>query len=327
MNILICAADPADKALSAFASRSFPSGTAREIVADAVFSRVCRKKAPGAFVYFDAGLGSDRVIELASKLDSLDCRGWGVLDRRGESTDPAAYFFAGACDYVGAALFKSGFGPGRFDDALAFAGVPEGGGETEPIAAGPGGRGSFPGWPALEEGTDIAVRFCYAAIGNQKNLLERIGEKRLDKLREDFAAFLEPWSKECGGIVWIRDNAGCLLLFPPQDEGMNPVLAAFRLLLDRALIGYEVFKLEVPLSFRFAFHAGRTTWQRPGATGKIVSEDVNFAFHLGGKAAGDGYIVSSSDAEKAVPSSLRDLFSAAGDFEGRSLIASRRFKD
>lgn len=327
MNILICAADPADKALSAFAVRSFAAAAPYEIVADAAFSRTFRKKAPGAFVYIDAGLGRERVIELASKLEEVECRGWGVFDRKGETADPAAYFFAGASDYVGAALFKSGLGPGRFDGALAFSGPPGDAAPDESASTPPVARESFPGWTALEEGADIAVRFCYVAVGRQKELLERIGEKRLDKLREDFAAFLESWSKECGGIVWIRETAGSLLLFPPLDEGMNPVLAAFRLLLDRALIGYEVFRLEVPLSFRFAFHAGRTIWQRPGATGKIVAEDVNFAFHLGSKAAGDGYIVASSEAERVVPASLRDLFSAAGDFEGRNLIASRRFKD
>jgi hypothetical protein len=68
-------------------------------------------------------------------------------------------------------------------------------------------------------------------------------------------------------------------------------------------------------------------WRKPGATGKIVAEDVNFAFHLGTKAAGDGYILASTDAEGAIPACLRDLFSPAGDFEGRSLLASRRFKD
>ena len=97
--------------------------------------------------------------------------------------------------------------------------------------------------------------------------------------------------------------------------------------LDRALIGYEVFKLEVPLTFRFAFHAGHTQWRKPGATGNVISEDVNFVFHLGMKAAGDGYILASADAERAVPECLRELFSEAGDYEGRSLIASRKFKD
>jgi hypothetical protein len=320
MKLIICAAAPEDKKLVAFAARSFSRGFEVEILADPAFSRSCKKKAPDSFVYFEAGLGLDRVIELAAKLDGIEACGWGVLDREGESADPAAWFFAGASDYIGPALCKAGVGSERLGEALAYAGL------AEERAADPDEE-AFPGWASLEEGASVSVRFLYAAIGNQKGLLERIGEKRLDKLREDFAAFLESWSKECGGIVWIRETAGCLMLFPPEDEGMNPVLAAFRLLLDRALVGYEIFKLEVPLTFRLAFHAGRTMWQRPGATGKIVSEDVNFVFHLGSKAAGDGYIVSSSETEKAIPACLRDLFAAAGDFEGRSLIASRRFKE
>lgn len=320
MRILICAADGEDKKLTAFAARSLSSGGEVEIVADSAFARASKRKAPNSLVYFDAGLGTERILELAGKLGELESCAWGVIDRSGESPDPAAFFFAGACDYIGAQLFKSGFGPDRLDEALAYSGLVE----DEPDEA---EAPAFPGWTELKEGASVPVRFCYAAIGNQKENLERIGEKRLGKLREDFATFLESWSKECGGIVWIRETAGCLLLFPPKDEGMNPVLAAFRLLLDRALIGYEVFKLEVPLTFRFAFHAGRTMWRKPGDTGNIVAEDVNFAFHLGTKAAGDGYILVSAEGGGAIPACLGDLFSPAGDFEGRALLASRKFRD
>jgi hypothetical protein len=320
MKFLICAADSEDKRLAAFASRSFPAQEAAEIVADATFVRSCKKKAVDSFVYFDTALGDRRILELAGKLGEIEGCAWGILDRSGESQDPAAYFFAGASDYIGPALFKSGLDSGRLNEAIVFAGL-EDPPDEEPA------EDIFPGWSEIEEGSDVPVRFCYAAIGNHRTLLERIGEKRLDKLREDFASFLESWSKECGGIVWIKETTGCLLLFPPRDVGMNPVLAAFRLLLDRALIGYEVFKLEVPLSFRFAFHAGHTMWRKPGATGSIVAEDVNFAFHLGMKAAGDGYILVSAEADSAVPTCLRDLFSPAGVFEGRSLLASKKFMD
>jgi hypothetical protein len=322
MSVILCVPDPADKKLAAFVARSFAGLEAPELIAEGAFSRSCKKKAPGAFVYFDAALGFERLLELAEKLGDLEDCGWGVLDPGGVSQDPATYFFAGASDYVGPAAYKSGLSAARLDQALAYAGLLGEEGDRDSSAG-----LSFPGWSALSEGDEIPVRFCYAAVGNQKSLLERIGDKRLNKLREDFAVYLEPWAKECGGIVWIKESAGCLVLFPPVDEGMNPVLAAFRLLLDRALVGYEVFKLEVPLSFRFAFHSGHTQWRKPGATGSVVSEDVNFVFHLGMKAAGDGYILSSDEADGAIPDCLRDLFSAAGDFEGHSLKASRRFKD
>jgi hypothetical protein len=321
MKVIVCAADVEDKKLASFVSRSF-SSLQPELLLDSAFSRVCKKKAAGALVYFDSSLGDKRILELAAKLGEVESCAWGVIDRTGSLPDPASFFFAGACDYVGPSLFKSGLDACRLDEALVYGALaeePDEDCEEEAVA--------FPGWDALKEGEEAQVRFCYAAIGNQKSLLERIGEKRLGKLKEDFAAFLEPWSKECGGIVWIKESLGCLLLFPPRDEGMNPVLASFRLLLDRALIGYEVFKLEVPLTFRFAFHSGHTSWQKPGSTGKIVSEDVNFVFHLGMKAAGDGYILVSGEAAGAVPPTLSDLFAPAGDFEGRSLIASQRFRD
>ena len=321
MKVIICTAEAEDKKLASFAARSFPLSQF-EIVLDSAFSRVCKKKAVGALVYFDGNLGDKRILELAAKLGGLESCAWGVIDRAGSLPDPASYFFAGACDYIGPSLFKSGLDACRLDEALVYGGLAE-----EPSDDACEEEVPFSGWDALKEGEEAQVRFCYAAIGNQKNLLERIGEKRLDKLKEDFAAFLGPWSKECGGIVWIKESSGCLLLFPPRDEGMNPVLASFRLLLDRALIGYEVFKLEVPLTFRFAFHSGHTSWQKPGSTGKIVSEDVNFVFHLGMKAAGDGYILASRETAGAVPPTLSDLFGPAGDFEGRSLIASNKFRD
>ena len=321
MKLIVCAADAEDKKLAAFVAKSF-AGHESEILLEAAFSRALKRKATGALVYFDACLGRERILALAAKLEGVEGSAWGVIDRSGDLVDPASLFFAGACDYVGPALFKAGLAPDRVGAALAYAGLAE-----EGEGAGCEVEESFPGWAALKVGEEVEVRFCYVAIGNQKWLVERIGEKRLDKLKEDFAAFLESWSKECGGIVWIKENSGCLLLFPPRDEGMNPALAAFRLLLDRALLGYEVFKLEVPLTFRIAFHSGATSWQKPGSTGKVVAEDVNFVFHLGMKHACDGCIVSSLEGAEAIHPALSDLFSSAGEFEGRALVESKKFKD
>jgi hypothetical protein len=323
MRILAYVADPADRKLAGLVSKAAPKGCEPELLPLASLAKTCRKKAPGAFVYLDAQAEPDpaRLLELGAKLGAIEGCAWGVIDRSGAVADPAALFFAGAKDYIGPRLCREGLEPGRLERALSFAGLAPA--PDEAPAAAP----RFPGWASLSPGDKVQVRFCYAAIGNQRELLERIGEKRLNKLKEDFAAFLEPWAKECGGICWIREQSGCLLLFPPRDEGMNPVLAAFRLLLDRALVGYEVFRLETPLSFRFAFHAGATMWRPPGATGTLISDDVNFIFHLGAKAADDGTIFVSDAAERSVPSFLRDLFAPVGDFEGRHLLASKRFRD
>jgi hypothetical protein len=321
MKVLACAADPADRKLAAYLRAALPEGTALETVSAASFSRSFRVKAVGVFVYFlAAGLGQRKVLSLAAKLEGIAGCSWGVIDPAGESDDPAAYFFAGARDYVGARLCKSGGDPRRTAAAFSYAASCGDGPER-------GRQPRFAGWDGLSEGEEIRVLFCYAALADQEGLAERIGEKRLGKLKEEFCAFLDSWSRESGGIAWIRDSDGCLLLFPTEGGTASPVLGAFRLLLDRVLIGYEHFRLPAPVSFRFAFHAGRTTWKKPGATGTVVSEDVNFAFHLGQRAAGNGYIVVSEDSADAIPSSLRDLFAPAGSFEGRALSTSRRFRD
>jgi len=328
VRILVYAADPADRKLAQFFRQSQASDPSLELefLPLAGFARSWRKRAPRAFVYIDvdADLDPARLADIASKLASAEACSWGFLDRAGKMEDPAAFFFEGAKDYVGPRLFRAGLSPERLGRLMAFAGAkacPDEADDAEAAAR------PFRGWSALALGDEIRVRFCYAAVGNQRELLERIGEKRLNKLKEDFAAFLETRAKDCGGISWIREKSGNLLLFPPRDEGMNPILAAFRLLLDRALIGYEVFRLETPLTFRFAFHAGTTMWRPPGSTGTVVSDDVNFIFHMGVKAAEDGGITVSAEAERCLPACLRDLFSPAGDFEGRALLASRRFRD
>lgn len=300
---------------------ALPPGTSIEILPIQGLKRALSKIDPGGIVYLDVrSIEESEIRKHTAVLASNEDVAWGILDPMGCITDVAALFFMGAKDYLGPTLLRQAIPPSRLDTVRAFAGV-----ETQqPLAEAVQG---FPGWSRIAEGAEIAVRFCYASVGDPDGLRENIGEKRLRRLREDFSTFMGSWAAECKGIAWMRDPEGVLLLFPNTDEGANPVLSAFRLILDRALVGYEVFNLEVPFTFRFAFHAGKTIWRRPGATGTIISGDVNFIFHLGAKFAADGRITLSQDTEASIPSTIHDLFVPIGDFEGRRILASRRFKD
>ncbi len=321
MRIVVYASEAELPRLSTGFERALPSDAALEILPFSSFGRSYKKKAPGALVYIDAaGQGPERLCELGSHLAEIQSCAWGIIDRGGELADPAALFFEGASDYLGPQAFRGShvLSAGRLSAALVFAGL---------SSSIPEHRPPFPGWNSIKDGAEVEVRFCYASIASQKELIERIGEKRLHKLREDFASFLGPWAAESGGIVWIKEPAGCLALFPPSDEGMNPILSAFRILIDRILVGFEVFHLETPLNFRFAFHEGKTMWRPPGSTGSVVSEDVNFIFHLGSKGTPDGMILVSGESEASIPPYLRDLFAPAGDFEGHQVFSSKRFRD
>ncbi len=320
MRILLFSERPeaAERALRA----ALPGTAVLETLPLRGLKRAVQKPLEADLVYLDAGGVSEASLyRYASALSASGKVPWGVLDPDGNLVDPARAFFLGAKDYAGPGALGGGITEQRLRDIRAFAGL---------VSAAPGTpvpAKRFPGWDNLQEGAEIAVRFCYVSVGDPEGLRERIGEKRLRKLREDFAGFMASWAVECGGIAWMRDPEGTLLLFPERDEGTSPILAAFRLILDRALVGYEMFRLEVPLTFRFSFHAGRTVWRRPGSTGTIVSGDVNFIFHLGAKYCSDGRITLSAETESSIPAPIRDLFLPAGDFEGRRILASRRFRD
>ena len=318
MRILVFTEEPARA--ERYLRTAFPTDTSLEILPLRGLKRAAQKPLSADLVYLDIrGVGDAGLSKYAPALSSAGKLLWGVLDPEAELADPARAFFSGAKDYAGPGVLKTGIIEERLERVRGFAGV-----ETPKT---PESAKRFPGWNRIPEGSEIAVRFCYVSVGDPEGLREAIGEKRLRRLREDFAEFMSSWAAEYGGIAWMRDPEGTLLLFPERDEGTSPVLAAFRLILDRALIGCEVFRLEIPLTFRFSFHSGTTIWRRPGSTGTIVSGDVNFIFHLGAKYCSDGRITLSAETESSIPAPIRDLFVPAGDFEGRRILASRKFRD
>lgn len=296
----------------------FPAKVEVETMAISSLKRSVERRAD-RFVYLDArGLGNEALLEAAAWLSGRSEIAWGVLDPDGAVADPAALFFAGAADYLGPGVLP--VDETRLRCALARA-------HRDDEAPEPEQARSFPGWSKLREGKEYDFLFCHAAIGEADRLRDAIGEKRLAKLRESFAAHMAEIAEGLDGKAWILESHGLLLVFPPKATSDSPVLAAFELLLDRALVGYEVFKLEVPLTFRFAFHAGKAPWRPPGATGTVVSEDVNFIFHLANRGGHDGRITLSAACADAIPPQLSDIFLPGSAFEGYDTLVSRRFLD
>ncbi len=278
--------------------------------------RTIAAAAEEGFPYLDASGADERAFR--KKVAELADKGiaFGVLDPLGAIADPASLMFAGAKDYVGPALFKAGVDAARLEDAAVRSGAREGEGQAT----------AFPGWRKLVEGREYRFLFCYSAICDQAGLRGKIGETRLAALRDSYAAHMASVFMETNGLLWMKDQNGILLVFPEDPAGESPVKIAYELLVNRALIGYESFRLEVPIGFKFVFHAGATVWRRPGSTGSVVSEDVNFIHHLALRHAEDDRITVSGTCLKAIPPQIEDLFSAGAKFEGHKSYASIAFK-
>ncbi|MDR1429217.1 MAG: hypothetical protein LBI85_02925 [Spirochaetaceae bacterium] len=269
---------------------------------------------------------------------------WGILDPKGIVSDPAEYFFLGASDYLGPGPFKKGIDKKRLAAMKAFASRASGGGVLKGSAPLSGKKGgvslweggnsarlqgaAFKGWGSVSSGQVYPFFFFFVSLSGPSSLRGRLGEAGYITLRDRLKNYLQQVFKPVDGLLWMESETTCLLLVPSKIQNVQAALAsALRMLLNTPLIAHEVFGMAaIPLEFTLALHYGKTAYKPPGKTGTVVSDAVNFVFHLGHKYAGRGRLTISNEVpEEAVPEGVRDLFVSAGEYEGRTLIHSRRF--
>jgi len=282
---------------------------------------------PDDLVYLDtAGMDAASYKKQLRKLKTL-CAGafWGIIDSADLVDDPAELFQEGALDFIGRALLDREPSSARIKRVIDYA---RRSGSAECAAVpdeGPGER-IFPGWSTIKPGEDHDFYFLYVSPENQGALKTRLGESGFTVLRDRLKNYIVQVLASAEALVWMQNEASLLLLVPVQEDRSRRIVEyCLRLLLNLSLVGYEQLGLEIPLPLVFALHRGHTLFQPPGNTGTVVSEDVNFIFHLGAKKAEARRLTLSAEAKKAIPSRLADLFVAAGSFEGKEILQSRLF--
>jgi hypothetical protein len=259
---------------------------------------------------------------------------YGILDPKGESPDPAAFFFDGAADYIGPKALKAGIEKKRFKAALAWRGAEgevkkdtaEAPGKTEKRSKFPAGK--FPPWTSIRSGTAIPALFLFVSLSGpgKTNLRSRLGEAGYKLLQTRLRMLLQQRFQEANALLWMETESNCLLLIPPKAESAKAAaVASLKLVLAAPLIAAETFGIFIPLSFTIAMHYGKTPYHAPGKTGTLVSDAVNFIFHLGTKCAEPGRLTLSGEVPPEGIAPLADLFVPAAEFEGRSLLHSRLF--
>jgi hypothetical protein len=119
----------------------------------------------------------------------------------------------------------------------------------------------------------------------------------------------------------------CLFLLPPKAKNAEAaVLSCIRMLISAPLIAIEVLGLTMPANLVFALHYGSISYKPPGKTGTVVSDAVNYVFHLGSKKAEPGRLIISGELpDGTVPKEFEDFFISAGEFEGRKIWHTKKF--
>lgn len=269
-----------------------------------------------AIIYLDAAALPKR--GLADALDRLSCARhlrWAIIDRVRTIRDPASVFHSGACDYVGPDAEEGSIDSQRLDRVAAFAS------RLDPEASRHHAHRShglaFPGWDALEEGKNYELLSLYAALADADGLRTRLGETRFARLKANAQSLAHNLAQDAGGILWIVDDRSFLLLFQP-DAATQVMTSCLKVLANMQLISFEQFRLDQEsVSISFSLRRASIPWQKPGKTGTVISDALNYIFHLGRRFTPPGSIDLVDGLGSELPPRLAARLESAGDFEGR----------
>lgn len=304
------------------------------------------KPLESAFFYFHAASlrnasEGDGLVEDIRDLASRFAGRVAVFDPEGVVTDPARLFFAGAVDYLGAEPLRGGVSPDRLDETLSYSGVPikEEGGDgnldvsrdlpsleslrtAEPIRP-PRERRSGGDWSTVRAGVEYTFWLLHITLDGARRYAAGSSDAMASQISERFREHVLSEVERFGGRVWIWKRYSGLLLFPFDGERCAPIIPTFRLMMNRIIANTELYKLKTPVSYRLALHLGNVIYRETGRTGKIVSEDMNFVFHLAERFTGPGEMSITDLALSYVPEGLYRYFEPKGTFEGLAVYRMR----
>jgi hypothetical protein len=125
----------------------------------------------------------------------------------------------------------------------------------------------------------------------------------------------------------MNSGKACLFLIPPKIKNIETAIkSCITMIISTPLIVLESLAVSFPLDFIFALHYDSINYKPPGKTGTIISDAINFIFHLGTKKAEPGRLTISGELpDKTIPQLLQDCFLPAGEFEDRKIMHTKKF--
>ena len=238
----------------------------------------------------------------------------GFVDSKLVVPDTAELFHRGAVDYLGPELLKSELATQRIKSAAEFRPFEA---PPEPVPAKPSQSAALGSdWQRIRTGREYLFVLLYIEIDLIDEWKKKSGKTHLDEVMESFHKHVKRIVAPVDGRVWMWMNSGGLVLIPFDGESCPTVERCMKVILDRIIISAEYYTYNTIITYRMALHIGSTLYESRGNTGKIVSDTVNFMFHLGQKYLKPQNLFLTETIVPFLPEGLRDCFTDAGTFEG-----------
>jgi hypothetical protein len=279
----------------------------------------------GEHVYLDLGSVPKRQRdEWIEGLAATKGLYWAVIDRTPVLADPAALFWQGACDYLGAGAPEGVVDQVRLAAIQAYAERMEN--HVPRSNHHRAHQGSFPGWDALSEGNTYELCAFFTGVWDADGLRTRLGEQRFARFKAAALGVVNLIIQEHGGLLWISDDQSFLALFPPELASQL-VVSSMRVLANMRLISYEQLRLEQEVGcLYFCLMRCKLPWQKPGQTGNVISDALNYMYHLGRKFTPACTIDLVDDVAETLEPRLKAFFLDVGNFENRSIHRFQGFE-
>lgn len=304
-------------------------------------------------LYLDvSGMPAAQRTRSLRRLLAMNGTAVGILDPQHELSDPAAWIREGAVDYLGAAVSELKIKPRRFEEVLEWRGT-KSKHQVEPVSSGASSPPTAatrtaatshiqihpefpremiplpkliptpPQWSRIRAGTEHSFAMMYVGLDLGRSVSSDSRAGMLQSSLKDFQAALKEEIAPFHGKLWFwKDTAG-LVLFPFDGESGDAVLAAMRIVLSRLFWQAEGRTNYVTKHFRLALDLGNTVYSDGAQRETLVSDMVNYMFHLGGKHAQDGQLVLSEEMLSRCPEGLRAYFVPCGRFGGKKIWRMR----
>ncbi len=265
--------------------------------------------------YVDLAEYENEPAKLLRKLREDDLLRVGIVDARGVVEDVAALFHHGAVDYLGPALLTSEASTKRLRAAFEYRPVVV---KAAPRAASPKPaewRVSGKSWRGIKSGNEYTFVLLYIEIDLTDEWKKESGREHLDEVMSAFHRHVKHVIAPLRGRVWMWTESGGVVLFPFDGVVCPPIEMCMKLIVDRTIISVEHYSYNTRITYRMALHIGNTFYQVRGNTGTLISDTVNFTFHLGQKFLAPGSFCITETVAPFLAEGLRDCFLPAGRFE------------
>lgn len=174
-------------------------------------------------------------------------------------------------------------------------------------------------WDRVKENSEYSFCFLFVELLPSGEWKGKSGASHQEQMQTAFQDAVTRRVEDFDGKIWMWNEWTGLVLFPFDGKKCDAIVPGIRLLLNRVLLSIEGGDFQTVLNYKLALHVGSTRYRRRGQTGTIVSDDVNFIFHLGVKKADANSLYLSESAYFRISERLYPLFQEKGVFEGHQV--------